>query len=56
LAAALAHLAIHQDVQQEAYEQIISIAGQTADPVLIAHNAHPDSVNPSYRDLKITIN
>ncbi|KAF8345237.1 cytochrome P450 [Amanita rubescens] len=31
-AAALAYLAIHQDVQQEAYEQIISIAGETADP------------------------
>ncbi|KAF8335234.1 cytochrome P450 [Amanita rubescens] len=32
LAAAIAYLAIHQDVQQEAYEQIISIAGETADP------------------------
>ncbi len=32
-AAALACLAIHQDVQQEAYEQIISVAGETADPV-----------------------
>jgi cytochrome P450 len=33
LAAAIAYLAIHQDVQQEAYEQIVSIAGETADPV-----------------------
>jgi hypothetical protein len=33
LAAALAYLAIHQDVQQEAYEQIISIAGPTSDLV-----------------------
>ncbi|KAF8675334.1 hypothetical protein AX14_005122 [Amanita brunnescens Koide BX004] len=32
LAASLAYLSIYQDVQQEAYEQIISIAGQTADP------------------------
>ena len=32
-AAALAYLAVHQDVQQEAYEQIISVAGETADPV-----------------------
>ena len=53
LAATLGFLSIHEDIQEEAFEQIISVVGYDRDPVSSATNPRPLSHPQNHRYLKI---